>query len=297
MPAETITLEQAPPLPCRALGRTGNQVTLFGLGGEGVLRTHGRETEAIAVIERALNQGVTYFDTAPAYDNSMSYYGLALGERRRGIFLACKTHDRSRDGSLRLLDESLRRLRTDYLDLWQLHDLRTEADLSRIFAKGGALEALVQARAEGRVRHLGLTGHYDPAILLKAMGQFNFDTVLIPLNVADAHRLSFRDTVLPEAARRNMGVIAMKSISQGALLRHGKLSMADAMGYVLSLSAVSTVIIGCTTPAEVDENARIARQFAPFTAERLQELQGRHQSRAEEFTYYKKPETGSLFWR
>src|SRR5215469_8927786 len=138
--------------PRRALGRTGYEATLFGLGGEGVLRTHDRMEEAVRVIHRALDQGVNYCDTAPAYAGSLDYYGAALGERRREVFLASKTHDRTRDGSLRLLDESLKRLRTDHLDLWQLHDLRTSADLRAIFGRGGALEALVQAREEGRVR-------------------------------------------------------------------------------------------------------------------------------------------------
>ena len=105
--------------------------------------------EAVAVIHRALDQGVTYCDTAPAYAGSLDYYGAALGERRGQVFLASKTHDRTRDGSLRLLDESLKRLRTDHLDLWQLHDLRTSGDLKTIFGRGGALEALVQAREEG----------------------------------------------------------------------------------------------------------------------------------------------------
>src|SRR5262249_29140164 len=114
-----------PPIPRRALGQTGCEVTQFGLGGEGVLRTHGRMPEAVAVIHRALDEGVSYCDPAPAYAGSLDYYGAALGERRRQVFLASKTHDRTRDGSLRLLDESLKRLRTDHLDLWQLHDLRT----------------------------------------------------------------------------------------------------------------------------------------------------------------------------
>ena len=140
------------------------------------------------------------------------------------VFLASKTHDRTRDGSLRLLDESLKRLRTDHLDLWQLHDLRTPGDLKTIFGRGGALEALVQAREEGRVRFLGLTGHHDPAILLEAMRRFDFDTVLVALNVADVHRLSFAQTVLVEAARRGMGVIGMKVYAAGALLRGGSTS-------------------------------------------------------------------------
>ena len=282
-------------IPRRALGRTGQPVTIFGLGGEGVLRTHGREAEAVAVIERALQQGVNYFETAPAYASSIDYYGLALGEHRPEIFLASKTHDRSYDGSLRLLDDSLRRLRTDYLDLWQLHDLRSQDDLSRIFGKGGALKALLQARTERRVRYLGLTGHHDPAILLAAMQEFDFDTVLIPLNAADVHRLSFRDTVLAEAARRNMGVVGMKSTAQGVLLKNGTLTMAEAMGYVLSIPAVSTLIIGCKTPAEVDENARIARQFAAFDHQKMRDLENRTLPHAEDFIYFKMPALESLY--
>jgi len=132
-------------LPHRPLGSTGRDVTLFGLGGEGILRTNGETSKAVQVIHRALDSGINYFDTAPAYASSRDYYGAALGERRQQVFLASKTHDRSYDGSLRLLDDSLVRLRTDYLDLWQLHDLRTKADLNQIFARDGALRALIQA--------------------------------------------------------------------------------------------------------------------------------------------------------
>src|SRR5262245_56148926 len=121
------------PIPTRPLGRTGVQVTLFSLGGEGVLRTHGQMDEAVRVIQRALDQGVNYCDTAPAYASSMDYYGAALGTRRKDIFLASKTADRTRDGSLRILEDSLRRLRTDHLDLWQLHDLREMNEVNRIF--------------------------------------------------------------------------------------------------------------------------------------------------------------------
>jgi predicted aldo/keto reductase-like oxidoreductase len=277
-------------LPRRPLGRTGQEVSIFALGGEGVLRTHGRTKEATAVIHAALNEGVNYCDTAPAYDGSMDYYGAALGERRREIFLASKTHDRTRDGSLRVLDESLRRLRTDHLDLWQLHDLRTTADLQRIFARGGAIEALVQARDEGRVRFLGITGHHDPATLLEAIRRFDFDTVLVALNAADVHRLSFIQTVLPESARRGMGVIGMKVYAQRAMLGAGKLSPQDAMSYVLLLEGVSTVVIGCGHPAEVAENARIAREFQPLGAETLRNLEQRTARFASAACYYKGPD-------
>jgi aryl-alcohol dehydrogenase-like predicted oxidoreductase len=280
-----------PLIPHRALGQTGCDVSQFALGGEGVLRTHGRMAEAVAVINRALDQGVTYCDTAPAYAGSLDYYGAALGARRRDVFLASKTHDRTRDGSLRLLDESLARLRTDHLDLWQLHDLRTATDLKIIFGRGGALEALVKAREEGRVRFLGLTGHHDPAILLEAMRRFDFDTVLVALNVADVHRLSFARTVLVEAGRRGMGVIGMKVYAAGALL-HGNgsraITSAEAMSYVLNLAGVSTVIIGCSSPAEIDDNARNARLFQPLDETKMRALEERTKSHAAFYTSYKK---------
>lgn len=288
MPLEP-TIDPSAPIPRRPLGKTGRDVTIFGLGGEGVLRTHGRMPEAVKVIHAALDAGVTYCDTAPAYSSSQDYYGGALGERRREIFLASKTSDRTRDGSLRLLDDSLRRLRTDHLDLWQLHDLRTTHDLDRIFGRGGALEALVHAKEQGRVRHLGLTGHHDPAILLEAMRRFDFDTILVALNAADVHRLSFARTVLPEAARRGMGIIGMKVCGAGTLLGPGKLSIDEAIGYVLSLPGVSIVIIGCSTPEEVAQNARAARAFRPLDDTQMRSLEGRTQPRAAVFTSYKRP--------
>jgi predicted aldo/keto reductase-like oxidoreductase len=281
-----MAMQSPAPIPRRTLGRTGEQITLFGLGGEGVLRTYDEDKAAARVITRALDQGVNYCDTAPAYAGSMDYYGATLGERRKNIFLASKTHVRTRDGSLKLLDDSLKRLRTDHLDLWQLHDLRTQDDLKQIFGKGGALEALVQARTEGRVRFLGLTGHHDPQILLDAMKRFSFDTVLIALNAADIHRASFIRSVLPEAVRQNMGVIGMKVCAQGALL--DTLKMDEALGYVLSLNGVTHSIIGCKTEAEVDDNARIARQFKPFDDARMRELEAHTQSDHHSFAYYKK---------
>lgn len=126
------------------------------------------------MIQRALEQGVNYVETAPAYASSMDYYGMALRDRRPEIFLASKTHDRTYDGSLRLLDDSLRRLRTEYLDSWQLHDLRTDDDLLRIFGKGGAMKALLEARTEGRVRYLGITGHPPKGICAFDVGNLDF---------------------------------------------------------------------------------------------------------------------------
>jgi len=274
-------------MPTRPLGRTGHAATLFGLGGEGVLRTHGQDREAAKVISRALDQGVNYCDTAPAYASSMDYYGATLSEHRKQVFLASKTHDRTRDGSLRLLDDSLKRLRTDHLDLWQLHDLREMGELDKIFGKGGALEALLQARDEKRVRYFGITGHYDPAVLMEAMRRFDFDTVLVALNAADIHRDSFVKTVLPEAARRGLGVIAMKTCAQGGLLGKDKLSMQECLGYAWSLPGVTHAIVGCETTAQVDENAALARAFQPLDAKIMKEIEARTKAFADEGNYFK----------
>lgn len=275
-------------IPRRALGRTGEQVTILGLGGEGILRTHGYGREAAAVITRALDLGITYFDTAPAYASSRDYLGATLGERRKGIFLASKTAERSRDGSLRILDDSLRRLRTDHLDLWQLHDLRSFEDLDEIFSPKGAIHALTQAREEGRVRYFGLTGHHDPAILLEAMRRFEFDTVLAALNCADMARMPFTRTVLPEAAQRHMGVIAMKVYSAGILVGpRGSCRAEEALRYALSLDGVSLAIIGCHTPQQVEENVAIARNFTPMPANEMRALEQRH--RSDSWTPYKAP--------
>ena len=149
----------------------------------------------------------------------------------------------------------------------------------------------MQARQEDRVRFLGLTGHHDPSILLEAMSRFDFDTVLLALNASDVHRLSFAQSVLVDAAKRGMGVIGMKVYAAGSLVKgegvDRPMKPADAMGYVLSLSGVSTVIIGCSSPAEVDENARIARSFQPFDASVMQDLEERTRPYSGFFTNYK----------
>lgn len=282
-------------LPTRPLGRTGREVSLFGLGGEGILRTHNREREAVAVIHAALDAGVTYFDTAPAYDSSLDYYGAAFrergltsGEPRAALTVASKTADRGRDGSLRILEKSLKRLGTDYLDFWQLHDLRTRDELDQIFAADGAIEAMKLAKSQGRVRFCGLTGHHDPAILLEAMRRFDFDTVLVALNPADSQRLPFISTVLADAAKRGMGVIAMKCSAQGAMLAGGAFNMADCMGYALSLPGVTNVIVGCKTPGEVAANADFVRKFKSLNRDAMKALEARTAPQAGRYCYFKK---------
>src|SRR5688572_22752939 len=261
----------------RGLGRTGAVVEPVSLGGEGILRTTGRNDAAVPMIVEALRLGVRYCDTAPAYAQSQEYFGEAFraagpGARDR-VFLASKTHARDRDGALRLLDQSLRKLGTDHLDLWQLHDLREREELDQIFGKGGAIEAVEQARADGRVRFVGITGHHDPAILVDAMRRYPVDTVLCAINPADPRRLPFLTSVVAEARGRGVGVIGMKVMAAGRLLEDRAASAEELIRYAASYA--DTVIIGCSTVGELRANLAAGRRFHPLSDEERRALEAR----------------------
>jgi aryl-alcohol dehydrogenase-like predicted oxidoreductase len=287
--APAVPAPAAAPAGARTLGRTGIAVDAVSLGGEGILRTHGRAREAVPVILEALRLGVRYCDTAPAYAQSQDYYGAAFREAGRaardGVFLASKTHDRDRDGSLRLLDDSLRRIGTDRLDLWQLHDLRDDADLDAIFGRGGALEALVAARDRGLVRFLGITGHTDPRVLVEAMRRFAFDTVLCAMNPADGVRASFLREVVPEARRRGVGVIGMKVLGRGRIVADGSATAPELIRYAASFA--DTCIIGCDSVAELRNNLAVRDGFRAMPEPERAALESRLAARADRYTYYK----------
>ena len=192
-------------IPRRRLGKTGVDVTILGLGGEGVLRTFGQEKDAYRLINRALDLGITYCESARAYSGSESYYGLALKERREEIFLASKSHARDKKGAWAHLHETLRNMKTERLDLWQVHDVRTAEEIEEIFGRGGAIEAFAEARERGLVRFIGVTGHHDPLIIRRCIEMFDFDTVLLPVNPAEPHHRSFIEEVIPLAVDRGHG--------------------------------------------------------------------------------------------
>ncbi|MBK8726199.1 MAG: aldo/keto reductase [Holophagaceae bacterium] len=210
-PAEQGKGGQPPParaaMPTRNLGRTGHRVCLFSLGGQAALEQPRNEKVALPIIERALDLGVNYFDTSARYGGearwSERYFGEVMAKRRGEAFLATKTHDRTRDGSLRILDESLKLLRTDHVDLWQLHAMSTMDDVDRVFAKGGALEAFHKAKEQKLVRFLGITGHTDPDVLAEAIRRFPFDTVLMAFNAAGSPPPALPEG--PAAPRRGEG--------------------------------------------------------------------------------------------
>ncbi len=273
-------------LPKRMLGKTGIEVTQLGLGGEGVLRTFGQEEGARAVIEQALAAGIRYCESARAYSGSEAYYGASLGQMRQEIFLASKSHDRTAAGAWTHLATTLQNLGTDWLDLWQVHDVRSEADLEEIFGPGGAIEAFDRAKRDGRVRFVGITGHQDPHILLKAFDLYDFDTVLLPVNPAEPALLSFLDTVLPEALERNMGIVGMKVLCRGFGLQvPGCDSPAPWIRYALG-RGVSTIVIGCDDPAQVSENAAAA-VMEPMTHEEMRQMEQMVAPYARQLMYYK----------
>jgi aryl-alcohol dehydrogenase-like predicted oxidoreductase len=284
-------------MPTRNLGKTGYKVGIFSLGGQAALEKPHNEDIAVPIIEKALDLGVNYIDTSSIYGGperwSEQYVGKVMNSRRAEAFLATKTKERTRDGSKRMLETSLKLLQTDHIDLWQLHDIGTMTDISEIFAKGGAMEALLEARDQKIVRYLGITGHYRPDALIEAIHRFPFDTILMAVNAADPHHYSFSEQLLPLAVEKQMGIIGMKVPARGRILstwtpppieqqKHmwegmvlaptpGTLVMRQAMYYSLSLP-VSTVIIGCDSIPQLEQNVQLAREFTPLSHQQMATL-------------------------
>lgn len=295
-------------MPTRNLGRTGYRVGIFSLGGQAAVEQPDNAAVAVPIVERALDLGVNYVDTAAAYGGtarwSQRYIGEVMRRRRAEVFLTSKTNDRTRDGSLRLLEESLRLLNTDHLDLWQLHNVARMQQVEQIFAPGGAIEALTQARDQRLVRFLGVSGHADPAVLIAMLERFPFDTILLALNAADRHHLSFAEQLLPLAVERQMGIIGMKIPARSRILstwtpppvdsqpptqrvtRSGTITMREAMYYTLSLP-VSTVVIGCDSVAHVEENVALARAFTPLSEAQLGSLAARTEPIARQALFFR----------
>jgi aryl-alcohol dehydrogenase-like predicted oxidoreductase len=274
-------------VPKRRLGKTGVDVTILGLGGEGVLRTYDYEREAYDLINRAIDLGINYFESARAYSGSESYYGRSLRERRGQIFLASKSHARNKKGAQLHLQETLANMKTDHLDLWQVHDVRTKEEIEKIFGPNGALEAFVEAKQKGLVRFVGVTGHHDPLITKLCLQKFDFDTVLIPVNPAEPAYKSYLTEVIPTAKQKGMGIIGMKVYFRGFA---DKLPWFETMEpfFRFALSQpITTAVIGCDDVEQLEENLTLAKSFAPMTEKETQDLIGRISPFARELMYYK----------
>jgi len=293
-------------MPTRNLGQTGHRVGIFSLGGQATVETSDRDT-AEAIVNKAIDLGVNYIDTASSYGGGKSEtnIGHVIKHRRREVYLATKTHDRSYDGSMRLLERSLKRLQTDHLDCWQLHNVQTKEHTDKIFAKDGAIKALEKARDQGVVRFLGITGHYDPFILIEAINHYPFDTLLMAFNAADKHQYSFVEHLLPVALEKKMGIIGMKVATRGRMLstwtpppldkqpkrmatnKPGTITMRESLFYNFSVP-VSTNIVGCDNPQQVQENVKWASEFTPYNDTVMAKLEDRCKSIVNQGLYFRK---------
>jgi uncharacterized protein len=265
--------------PRRPFGRTGLTVSALCLGGAHLGRA-ASEAEAIRIVQEAVDAGLTFMDNAWEYHDGRSeeWMGKALRDRRQQVFLMTKvcTHGRNKQVAMRQLEESLRRLRTDYLDLWQLHEVIYADDPDRHFAPGGAAEALLEAKQQGKVRFVGFTGHKAPEIHLRMLAEeFPFDACQLPLNVFDGTFRSFERTVLPELTRRGIAPLAMKVLSGNAdPIKQGVVTAEEALRYVLSLP-VATVVSGIDSRAILQQNLAIVRSFVPMSREEMAALRNR----------------------
>ena len=259
------------PVPTRPLGRTGADVSIIGLGGYhlGLVDT---QTEAIRIVHEAIDAGVTFMDNAWEYHDGESEkrMGKALAKGKRGrVFLMTKlcTHGRDAKTAMRQLEDSLRRLGTDYLDLWQIHEVAYYNDPERHFMTGGAADALLAAKTQGKVRCIGFTGHKDPELHLKMLSyDFPFDTCQLPLNCFDATFRSFERLVLPELVRRGIAPVGMKSFGgEASMLTKKVVSPDEALRYAMSLPVAST-ISGIDSLRVLRQNLRIVRDFKPMSA-------------------------------
>ena len=263
-------------IPKRPLGRTGLDVSALGIGGYH-LGSANSEAEASQIVNEALDAGVNFFDNAWEYHQGLSEerLGRALkGKRDRAVVMTkvC-THGRDRNVAMRQLEESLTRLQTDHVDVWQIHEVIYENDPDLIFALNGAAEALLEAKRQGKVRFLGFTGHKDPSIHLKMLSHnFPFDTVQMPLNCLDATFRSFETSVLPEVNRRRIAALGMKSLGgSGELVREGAVVVTMGLRYAMSLP-VAVTISGIDSMDVLRQNLEVARGFQPFSAAEMQSI-------------------------
>jgi aryl-alcohol dehydrogenase-like predicted oxidoreductase len=281
------------PIPRRQFGRSQETVSALGLGGYHLGKIASAR-EAVRLVKAAVDAGVTFMDNAWEYHDGRSeeLMGRGLEGRRTDVFLMTKlcTHGRGKREAMRQLEQSLKRLKTDFLDLWQIHECVYYNDPERHFARGGAVEALDQAKRDGKVRYVGFTGHKDPAIHLKMLSyDYPFDACLMPLNCFDASFRSFEREVLPELLRRRIAPLGMKSLGgEGRMVKSKTVKAQEALRYAMSLP-VTTTISGIDSMRVLEQNVAVAAGFKPMSPAAMEALRRRVREEAEDgrFELYK----------
>jgi predicted aldo/keto reductase-like oxidoreductase len=280
--APTTVTPVAGLVPKKQLGKTGVAGSALAVGGFH-LGTAKDQQEVNEIVGRAIDAGVNFFDNAWEYHDGDSEIrvGKALQGQRDKVLVMTKvcTHGRGKDVAMRMLEDSLRRLKTDHLDVWQIHEVVYYNDPDLIFANGGAAEALTEAKRQGKVRFVGFTGHKDPAIHLKMLShEYPFDTIQMPLNCFDASFHSFENQVLPEATKRGIAVLGMKSLGgSGEMVTSGAITPEEGLRYAMSLPCATT-ISGMDSLNVLEQNLEIARNFRPMSAEEMAALRQRCQA-------------------
>lgn len=274
-------------IPMRELGRTGQKLTCIGMGGA---RFHlNSVADATALVRRAYDLGINYFDMARAYASrgeskrGEEIYGAVLPAFRKDIFLTTKSGKRTRKEAEADLDSSLAAMKTDYVDLWQMHDVRTKEEIDTILGPGGAMEAFQAAKKAGKCRFLGFTGHFDPAMNLEMLRRCDkFDTIFMPLHVADTAYLSFEKGTLPAAVEHGMGVFAMKVFANAYNLR--AFGVPNCLNYALTLP-ITSAALGFSTIGQLEDDVRIAQKFKPLSNAEMDALRAHASITFREVTY------------
>jgi len=282
-------------VPRRTLGRTGEKVSMVGLGGYHI-GSQNDEQESIRIIRTALDNGINFLDNCWDYNGGESEVRMGKALRdgyRQQAFVMTKIDGRTKKAAAQQIEESLRRLRTDHIDLLQFHEIIRMEDPGRVFAAGGGMEAVVEAQKAGKVRYIGFTGHKSPDIHLKMLEtadahQFHFDTVQMPLNVMDAHYNSFGKKVLPVLVKKEIGVLGMKPMGAGIILRSKTVEPMECLHYAMSLPT-SVVITGCDTVTLVEQAVMAAKTFKPMNETQVAALLAKTKEAARngEFEGYK----------
>jgi predicted aldo/keto reductase-like oxidoreductase len=277
-------------IPKRILGKTKLNVTIIGLGGWHIGRLKS-EKMAADVVSLAFDLGINFFDTAHSYQDGLSEqrYGKALKGRRDKIFLMSKSTMRTKDDARKELEETLTHIQTDHLDLWQFHSLRTKDDVDQIFGIGGAYETALKAKEEGKIRHIGITGHFDPYVNLEALRYHDLlETMQMPINLVDQHSASFIEVVLPKAVEHGLGIIAMKTIANGRIVEHNVASTQECLTFAWNLP-VSLIVSGVDTPDQLAQNVKTAQSYQQLTEKEKSTLMERSKNgKLSEIEYYKK---------